>query len=187
MLNENSKQLENKDKQIKELQDKISNIALAAATKSTTTNNINNSKILNISSLDFNKDKIKNIFETKFDCNYLVDGQKGVAQFAVDNILKDENGFLGYVCTDPSRKIFKYKDNLGEIQKDVKAKKLTSILIEGGLKEINSKLSEQLWKKENGETNNDKFIILLPKSMEITNINSDNSDFVNELSTITIV
>lgn len=184
-IEEKDKQIESKDKQIKELQNELASIARAAATKSTTTN-INN-KILNISSIDFNKDKIKNIFETKFDSNYAIDGQKGVAQFAVDNILRDKNGVLGYICTDPSRKIFKYKDNLGEIQKDVKAKKLTSILIEGGLKDINSKISEKWWTEDNGQTNNNKFIILLPKSTEITNITTDNTEFVNELSTITIV
>ena len=34
-----------------------------------------------------------------------------------------------YVCTDPSRQIFKYKDISGELKKDVEAKKLTNAQI----------------------------------------------------------
>ena len=59
-------QLEKKDKHIKELEAQLANIAMAGVTKSITTNNINN-KILNISSLDLNDDKIKSILDSKFD------------------------------------------------------------------------------------------------------------------------
>jgi len=189
-LKDKDEQIKDKDKHIKELEDKLANIALAGVTKSTTTNNIsNNNKILNISALDINDiDKIKSILDDKFDHNYIIDGQKGVAQFLVDHYLKDDEGKLKYVCTDPSRQIFKYKDDLGDIQKDVKAKKLTKTLIDGGLKEQNSTKSECWWTKDDGKTNTNRFTILQPKTSEISGLSiSENTLFANELSAITTI
>jgi hypothetical protein len=158
------KQLEDKDKHIKELEAQLASIALAGVTKSTTTNNnisnINN-KILNISPLDLNdSEKFKTILDSKFNTNYILDGQKGLAHFAKDHFLKDDYGKLKYVCTDPGRQTFKYKDELGDIQKDVKAKKLTKILIDAGLKEKNNTISNDWWTSYEGKINNDalKFI-----------------------------
>jgi len=183
------RQLDNKDKQINELQDKLASIALAGVSKSTTTNNINNinNKILNISPLDLNDiEKLKSILESKFDSNYILDGQKGLAHFAKDHFLKDDDGNLNYVCTDPSRQTFKYKDELGDIQKDVKAKKLTKILIDAGLKEKNNTISNDWWTSDEGKINNDRFTTLQPKASEIHSISEvDNTLFVNELSAIT--
>ena len=185
-------QLEKKDIHIKQLEDKLADIALAGVNKSTTVNNnisnINN-KILNISPLHLNDSvKIKNILDTKFDHNYIIDGQKGVAQFLVDHYLKDDDGKLKYVCTDPSRQIFKYKDDLGDIQKDVKAKKLTKTIIDGGLKEKNHNISESWWTEDCGKTNSNRFTVLQPKTSEISNLSiSENTLFANELSAITTI
>lgn len=147
----------------------------------------NNTKILNISSFSLNKDKVKSMLDLKFDENCILDGQKGVAHFAVNNLLKDDNGKLTYICTDPSRHIFKYKDNFGEIQKDIKAQKLTNMLVEGGLKEKNTQLSLDSFVNEDGTHNTENFILLQPKATEINYISKDNSVFVNELSNITNV
>ena len=65
-----------------------------------------------------------------YNLEYFLDGQKGVARFVVDNILKDEDNNLKYLCTDASRSTFKYKDKLGNIQKDYEAKRLTNYLVE---------------------------------------------------------
>jgi hypothetical protein len=184
------KQLEDKDKHIRELEAQLASIALAGVNKSTTTNNnvsnINN-KILNISPLDLNDaEKFKTILDSKFDTNYILDGQKGLAHFAKDHFLKDDDGKLKYVCTDPGRQTFKYKDELGDIQKDVKAKKLTKILIDAGLKEKNNTVAVDWWTSDEGKINNDKFTILQPKASEIHNMSEvENTLFVNELSAIT--
>lgn len=113
-----------------------------------------------------NKDKIKSIFETN--------GQKGLARFTIDNFLKDKDGNLMYICSDTSRNIFKYKDCLGDIQKDVKAIKLISQLIESGLVEINTKISIDSWTKSDGTS-------------EINSLSSDNTLFLNELSSRTVI
>lgn len=179
-------QLEKKDIRIKELENKLENIALAGVKKSTTTNNISN-KILNISPLDINDiDKFKNILENKLDTNYILDGQKGIAHFVKDHFLKDEDGKLKYVCTDPGRQTFKYKDESGEMQKDIKAKKLTKTIIDSGVKEKNNNIAIDWWTKENGKINTDRFIILQPKTSEIQSMTEiENTLFVNELSAIT--
>ena len=185
-LKHKDEQLKNKDEHIKYLEDKLASIALAGINKTTTVNNINN-KILNISPLDLNDcEKIKTILDTKFDHNYIIEGQKGVAQFVVEHYLKDDEGKLKYVCTDPSRQIFKYKDDLGDIQKDVKAKKLTKTLIDSGLKEKNNIISTCWWTTDDGTKDTDKFNVLQPKSSEISSLSiSENTLFANELSSIT--
>jgi len=150
------------------------------------TQNINNTKILNISSLQLDKDKIKQVLDDKFDTNYICDGQKGLANFTLNNLLKDDKGQLTYVCTDPSRQIFKYKDSLGDIQKDVKAKKLTNMLVESGIKDTVNRVSIDSWTNDDGSQDTEKFMTLAPSSSEITTLNKDNSVFVNELSTLAI-
>jgi len=183
------KQLEDKDKHIRELEAQLASIALAGVTKSTTTNNISNinNKILNISPFDLNDSKkFKTILDSKFDTNYILDGQKGLAHFAKDHFLKDDDGKLKYVCTDPGRQTFKYKDELGDIQKDVKAKKLTKILMDAGLKEKNNTVAVDWWTSDEGKINNDRFTTLQPKASEIHSMSEvDNTLFVNELSAIT--
>ena len=57
-----------------------------------------------------------------------------IRQLVFSNEKTDDS--FNYVCTDVSRKIFKFKNGLGELEKDVNAKKLTNILSENGLFEI---------------------------------------------------
>lgn len=158
---------------------------LAKQPKHIHTQNNTNNKILNINSLNINKDTVQNTLENSFSYDTILDGQKSLAKFVVNNLLKDDSGNLTYVCTDPSRQIFKFKDSLGEVQKDVKANKLTNILIEGGIRDINSKVAQQWWTKDDGDVDTFKFTIMEPKASEINNITSDNSVFVNELTNMT--
>lgn len=50
--------------------------------------------------------------------------------------MKDEEGKLKYICTDPSRQVFQYKNEDGKIQKDVRVTKLTKALFDTELKKI---------------------------------------------------
>ena len=147
----------------------------------------NNTKILNIGTLNIDKDKVKNVFENKFNSSVIDNGQKGLAIFTVDNFLKDEDGNLTYVCTDPSRNIYRYKDSFGEIQKDVNATKLTNLLVEGGINDINNKIAIAYWTNDDGSQDTEKFFRLNGKATEINNLKNDNSVFVSTLSTITIL
>ena len=54
---------------------------------------VNNNKVLNITPLDFSDLKhVKNIIDDKYKINYIFSGQKGMAKFTFDHLLKDENG-----------------------------------------------------------------------------------------------
>ena len=120
------------------------------------------------------------------DRKAISDGQKSLAIFTVNNFLKDEDGNLTYVCTDPSRHIYKFKDGQGEIQKDVNATKLTNLLFEGGIKEINSKIGNEYWTNDDDTVDSEKFLELNKQVLEINELKTDNSKFVNTLSSITI-
>ncbi len=156
---------------------------MAKQPKITNTNN----KILSIqSSFDFsNTEQVKKIIDEKYDKKYLFQGQKGVAQFAVDYILKDDNGQLKYICTDPSRQIFKYKDSEGFIKKDVEAKKLTGFLVNSGIQEKTHDVAIDFWTDDKGEVDGEKCSYMLEPAQSVKNIEKDNSAFKKELINIT--
>lgn len=123
------------------------------------------------------------VIDNCFDNQYFYDGQKGAAKFVVDNLLTDSDGKLKYVCTDPSRQIFKFKNGDGDMKKDVKAKKLTEMLIPG-LKHKVINISKEEFDKYSG--NVDMVLIISTKQSELSNIQDDNTVFRNELSALTV-
>ncbi len=152
---------------------------------SSSSNTTNNSKTLNISGhIDFkNIDKVKEIIDEKYDINHILSGQKGCAQFAAQYLLLDDNGKYVYLCTDPSRNTFKFKNEVGEIEKDIEAKKLTNYLVDGGLQEKAKYLSLN-WCQNNGVIDQDKFMLVSEKQLSIMNIKDNNNEFKRELSSL---
>jgi len=141
------------------------------------TNNTQN-KIIITTPLDLSKESILSAIENSFNDNYLVQGQKGIARFAYDTILKDEQGELKYICTDPSRQIFQYKNSEGEIKKDVKATKLTKALLDAELKTVSHKIA---W--DNMKNGDDvSFSKYTDHYHSIQDMESDNCEFSKELS-----
>ncbi len=157
---------------------KINNTNNISTHNSTTTN-----KILSLSTpMNFNDlEKIQNLLNNYCNIEYILDGQKGFAKFAIENLLIDEEGKLKYICTDPSRSIFKYKDDHGDIQKDIEAKKLTNYLIDGGMKKKALELSIDWYTDENGNIDITKFQKALENHNEINKIDKDNTEFRKEL------
>ena len=141
----------------------------------------NNQKVLITSAIDLSQEKMKDMIDNSFNANYMIQGQKGVAKFAYDTMLKDEEGRLKYICTDPSRQIFQYKNGEGEVQKDVKAKKLTKALLDGELKSASHKIASDKM-KDNAED----FLEYSTYYLDIKELEDDNSDFSKELSTLVI-
>lgn len=182
------KQLAEKNEQIKYLQDQIISVHRTAISKPShsTINNINN-KINNMNILNLDNENIKNILTNNYNMDFIADGQKGVAKFAIEHVLKDSTGNLNYVCTDPSRKIFKYKNNLGEFEKDVNAQKLTNILTDNGIISLTAQLTADHCKNADNSVDYDKFLKLCPKNTEIISLNEDNTTFKNELATHTSI
>ena len=130
-------------------------------------------------------EKVKDIINSKLDRFDIAAGQKGIAQFASKNILKDDDGLLKYVCTDSSRGIFNLLHDNGESEKDLKAKKLTDLLFESGLKTKTHDIGKSLWTKEDGSHDGEKFRMYQEPIYEINTMNSDNSTFRNELACLT--
>jgi hypothetical protein len=155
---------------------------MALQPKISTTNNNNKIKINNFFD---NPEKIKQMINEKLNKNYICDGQKGVAQFAYDTLLKDEEGNMNYICSDPSRHIFKFQNSEGNIEKDIKANKLTNMLIDAGITNKTLSVAPSLWTEDDGKIDSIKFQTYGPYTSEITSMQVDNSVFRNELACLT--
>jgi hypothetical protein len=159
---------------------------LASQPKITTKTTTNN-KIKVMNNFFDNPEKVKQIVDEKLTQDHICDGQKGVAQFAINFLLKDDEGNINYFCTDPSRSIFKFQNSDGETEKDIKALKLTNMLLDAGIKHKTGIIAPALWTKKDGTLDSDKFQIFSPSTNEIILMQSDNSIFRNELACLTSV
>jgi hypothetical protein len=174
-------ELETENKIYKNDHDFVKNMAAQPKT----TNNNNKIKIMN--NFFDNPEKVKQLVNEKLTQNHICDGQKGVAQFAYDMLLKDDDGNINYFCTDPSRSIFKFQNSEGELEKDIKAIKLTNMLFDAGIKYKTGIIAPTLWTKKDGTVDSDKFQIFSPSTNEIILMQSDNSVFRNELACLTSI
>jgi hypothetical protein len=147
----------------------------------------NNNKIKVMNNFFDNPEKVKQLVDEKLTQDHICDGQKGVAQFAINFLLKDDEGNINYFCTDSSRSIFKFQNSDGELEKDIKAIKLTNMLLDAGIKNKTGTLAPILWTKKDGTIDVDKFQIFSPSTNEIILMQSDNSVFRNELACFTSV
>ena len=183
------KQEEKYEDQIKDLQDKLENLATKAIERPTTivSNTTTNNNLNIATSMDFdNIDHIKNLIDNSLTINHVVDGQKGLANFVRETMLLDDNGISKYVCTDPSRHIFKYKDTNGEIKKDVEAKKLTSSLVKGGIRKQTAIIgNDWLESQENSNDYLHKLELMMEFQQNIHKIGDNNMDFRKELALLT--
>ena len=98
------------------------------ASKPTTSVNTKTTNIQNLVIADWKKDSISEKVQSDFTIEHLEDGIKGVARFTDQYIIRGVDGKKSLICSDPSRMIFKYKDENGVIQKDVRATKLKNAI-----------------------------------------------------------
>ena len=75
----------------------------------------------------------------------------------------------------------------GEFEKDVKAKKLTSMLLDAGIKNKSMDIATNLWMNDDGSIDPERFRIFNPNANEIIMMENDNSIFRNELACLTSV
>ena len=130
-------QLQEKDKQIADLQNKLENIAIKAATKPTHVQN-NNQRINQIINnlIPITQEHLKEQAEY-LTLDHIKNGASGYVQYALDYPLKDR-----VACTDYSRKKIKYKDEKGDIIDDPEMTKLTEKLFKV-IKEKNTLLIDE--------------------------------------------
>ena len=133
-----------------------------------------------IPNIDTSQEKINMAVENNYDMNHFCSGQKGIARFAVDHILKDDKKQLGYICTDPARSIFKHVGEDGEIVRDMKATRLTTKLAVP-IKEKAGKLATEMIDKDR-----ELISTATETLMDIRLIENDNSVFRTELASVTL-
>jgi hypothetical protein len=154
----------------------------------------NNTRVDNLLiSVDFKESTIKDRVESNFTLEHLNDGLRGVAKFTKDYIVKSEDGKQKYICSDPSRAIFKYKDENGVVQKDVKASKLKNAIKDPIISksktlfiEENSRLFEDMANSEDNEIEsincmNDKITVLKDNFLKVKNIDENSHDYAKEM------
>ena len=151
------------------------------ATPNTTTTTNNTTNIVINNSLNLNDIPTMTAFlEEKMDKEVVAGGQKGLALLLKNTVLKDK-----YKCVDPSRQNFEFTNELGEVERDVKAKKLTNALIKSDICAKAGERGIQLWKKEDGSTDSLRHDAHSKKVLEMIMFSQDNSTFRSELSALT--
>ena len=156
----------------------IADIAKTPQTINNTTNTTQNN-LLMLTPFELNRERFSNMIKESFTKDYMIEGQKGVAKFAVDKLLRDENGKLQYVCTDPSRQIYKFKTVEGEMERDVKARKLTKSIVE----ELKKKAQNITLQTVTDDS--DVFMLLTNNFQDINDLEEDNAEFRNTLASLT--
>ena len=147
----------------------------------TTNHTTNNTTNIVINTLNLNDiPKMTSFLEEKLDKYVLVNGQKGLATLLSSTILKGR-----YKCVDPSRQNFEFTNELGEVERDVKAKKLTNALIKSDICAKSCEKGQELWKKDDGSTDSLGYQAHFDRVLEMINFNRDNSTFRSELSALT--
>ena len=143
-----------------------------------TTNNTTNIVInyLNLNDIP----KMTAFLEEKLDKEVVAGGQKSLAFLLSNTVLKDK-----YKCVDPSRQNFEFTNELGEVERDVKAKKLTNALIKSDICSKSGEIGMELWKKEDGSTDSLRYEAHSKNVLEMINFTRDNSTFRSELSALT--
>lgn len=142
----------------------------------------NNTKILALGTLDLSKERLESIIQEKLTYNHGVDGQKGIAAFVDENLLIDEDGKSNYLCTDPSRKVFKYKDEEGKECKDIEARNLTKSLVDAKIVEYTQEKCFPWCMNNDGSLDDAKRMFMLEKMNDVRKLKHDNSTFSRELS-----
>lgn len=175
--------LQNKEQQIEDL--KL--IVDKAIAKTGNVTNIKNSQVnvMNVLSEKYegrtDHDFILEVARKKFE-PYFWDGQKGLANFCVDHIIRTKDGKMILCCTDPTRKRFKYLDAEGELREDIEARLFTekmSIPISIVCEEVYEKIRTEIDDTMKRDMADMKFLELL----NFKN-NSNNTEYRQELCTL---
>lgn len=169
IIRQKDKLLEEKEELIKQKDRDILDIAMKNTNNITVNNNNNKYNFLQIFHLS--PELIKSKVESSFTKDHFLDGQKGIAHFTFENLIKNEDGTLNYYCSDLSRRIFVFKNKDGKITKDFKSEFLTNLIT----KDIIAK-SRSIY--ELGTQDRQHIYNLA----EINNMKYDNSSFVTTLA-----
>jgi hypothetical protein len=156
-----------------------------AAEPKTTTKTTNNVVVNNNNTLNLSTEHVSKVLEEHFTKEVAAGGQKGLAKMVCEKMLKGPDGKLTYVCVDPSRQTFEFINNDGDVERDVKAKKLTKALINSNMHKKAAEVGNQIWTKADGHVDSTLYDYCSPKVMELACFERDDSKFRSELSALT--
>ena len=145
-------------------------------------NNTRNTNNLVLPPVDTSQETINRAVEVSYNMNHFCSGQKGVARFAVDHLLTNEQKQLGYVCTDPARGTFKHIGEDGEVIRDVKASRLTTKLVQP-IKVKAIRLAGELTSMDEG--NEELASVAYKHYQDVSEMENDNTGFRTELAAVT--
>lgn len=141
------------------------------------------------------KERILSIAREKFE-DYFWNGQKGVAKFCLDHIVKTKDGKMIICCTDPSRRRFKFINANKELKEDIEARIFTQkisvpikLVCDEVFENVCNRIDNELEEKTSAfdldflEKKRDK---AREKYFEIQDMdnNKENIDYKNELSAL---
>ena len=157
-------------------------VTLASEPKTTkTTNNV----VVNNNTLNLSTEHVTKVLEEHFTKEVVAGGQKKLAEMVYEKMLKGPDGKSTYVCVDPSRQTFEFINNDGDVERDVKAKKLTKALINSNMHKKAAEVGNQIWTKADGHVDSTLYEYCSPKVMELACFDRDDSKFRSELSALT--
>jgi hypothetical protein len=177
IIREKDTLIEQKEKQIQEEKEKLLDLAMKKSTNNITVNNNNNNNKYNFLQQTFNPSPefIKSQVDSNFTEDHFRDGQKGVALFAFENFIKNDDGTLKYHCSDVARRIFVFKNKNGTITKDVKSELFTKLI-------ANDVIAKSLSIFNLEKTPDFKNTQYLSYLHDIKNIKFDNASFATTLA-----
>jgi len=163
--------------------EKFENAVIAAATepKTKTTTNV----VVNNNTLNLSQEHVTKVLDEHFTKEVAAGGQKGLAKMVREKMLTGPDGKPTYVCVDSSRQTFEFTNNDGDVERDVKAKKLTKALINSKIQQKAAEVGNQIWTKADGHVDSTLYEYCSPKVMELACFEKDDSKFRSELSALT--
>jgi hypothetical protein len=143
----------------------------------TTTNNKTTNKVSILTPLDLSQERLKELVEANFTNSHMLEGQKGVARFTVEHVIRNEQGNLQYICTDTARHTFRFKDGDTEI-KDIRGKRLSTALAPPVIDKSGRLGLEAI------RANPDLFTVYSDTITRIKDMGGDDSEFRGELASM---
>jgi hypothetical protein len=127
-INNLKDQLEKSNLQIKDLQDKLFDLA----NKTTVTNTINNTRTYNAiltcdKPLILNKKRVLSLLIDRCTIPQLKEGGKGICDWFLENVCVNDKGLICIECFDRNRKMFRYEDDNGKI-KDISGDEIVDLI-----------------------------------------------------------
>ena len=187
-LKDKDEKIQDKNEYIAKLEarlDKFESTVVNMATEPKTTKTTTNNVVVNNNTLNLSTEHVTKVLDEHFTKEVVAGGQKKLAEMVYEKMLKGPDGKSSYVCVDPSRHTFEFINNDGDVERDVKAKKLTKALINSNMHKKAAEVGNQIWTKEDGHVDSSLFEYCSPKVMELACFERDDSKFRSELSALT--